>query len=149
MKRLNLLMLSALLIISAVGAANAQNAKGDSKVAALIAAITQKYPETAKFYSLVEIGSTGYLLRGSSPKVLKTKRIAAADGGMCEGYASVRIFASTARMQEQSEGEGAIWKTDGKTWKEIARTSAGDWECKDVKNIPQQFRKCLGADKCD
>jgi hypothetical protein len=140
----NLKLLTLLLILILPVAANAQT----SKVVSLIAAITKKYPEASNIYSLIQIGSTGYLIKGSSSKILKTRQVSGGGNGMCQTYAYVHIYISNLKMKELSEGESSIWKYEGNTWKEIAFPEGGVWECDDVKSIPKQVRKCLGVSEC-
>jgi hypothetical protein len=69
-------------------------------------------------------------------------------GGLCTNYANVWKGIADEQMRAQSEGEGSVWNLEGKQWKEIVRSSAGDWKCDDLRLLPDTVRKCLGVDKC-
>jgi hypothetical protein len=123
----------------------ASSAFGQSaNVTSLIKAVANKYPSSN--YTLIQIGSTAYLIKGTSGKVLKTKK-ASSFGGVCSNYASLRTTSSDIRMREQSSGGGQIWKKSGKEWAHIA-TAEGEWQCDDVRSIPAAVRGCLGAGEC-
>ena len=113
----------------------------------LIAAIAKKYSGSARYsYSLIQIGATQYLVRDG--KILQTRKANNKIGGICGSYANVRVVLSDRQMHERSEGEGSIWKLGGGQWKEIIHSSAGDWKCDDVRQLPNTARKCLDADTC-
>jgi hypothetical protein len=115
-------------------------------LASLVAAISKEYPGSDRSpFSLIHIGLSQYLVRDG--KVIRTKK-ATRFGGLCGGYAGIWMTVSDEQMQEQSEGEGSMWKLDGGQWKVIFNSSAGDWKCEDVRRIPGPLRKCLGVDKC-
>jgi hypothetical protein len=117
-------------------------------VNSLINEVVKKYSaEGYTEYTRIEIGSTAYLVKGKSSKVLQTKKIKAR-GGICGDYATVWVIYSDRQMRVEAESAGSIWKFSGGSWKQIARMSAGDWECKDVKSIPKSVRKCLAAEQC-
>lgn len=113
----------------------------------LILAIATKYPGSTRYpYSLVKVGATQYLVRGG--KILRSRKASSKVGGLCDNYAAVWMGVSDKQMREQSEGEGSIWKLEGVEWKEVAHTSAGEWECSAVRHLPNSVRRCLGADAC-
>ena len=139
--------LMALVISPIVGKAResllAQRSHGP---ATLIAAISKENGDSAgNPYSLVHIGVSEYLVRAG--KIVRTRK-AKKFGGLCGVYAAVWTTASDDKMTERSEGEGAIWRVDAGQWKLIVHSTAGDWSCDDVKQIPGSVRKCLGADDC-
>lgn len=140
MKYIKFLLLIALLSMPQLAFGN--------DVESLIAAVVKKYSaEGYTEYTRIEIGSTVYLVKGKSAKVLQTKKIKGR-GGICGGYATVWVIYSDRQMRVEAESAGSIWKFSGGSWKRIAQMSAGDWACEDVKSIPKAARKCLAAEQC-
>jgi len=118
----------------------------DSRVRTLIDAVAKEYPTSEENpYSLIHIGVTEYLVKDG--KILRTRK-AEKIGGVCRKYASIWMGVSDSEMNAKSEGETSMWKLEAGGWQKFFNSSAGDYSCEQMKQIPHALWKCLGVDAC-
>ena len=93
-------------------------------------------------YISVTIGKTNYLAELKSGKILSQKNAVNSSGGFYGGYVEVSIELLNKNKEETTQGSGQILKYVGGKWKKIA-LSEGDYQCRDVKEIPKSVLKHL------
>ncbi len=105
---------------------------------------------SSRSYTLVTIGSKGYLIKGKTGKVLKTKAISGNGFGYAESFtwALVHIAAANNRMQSIADPPGwAIFKKIDGRWQKVVE-SEGEYHCDMLRPVPGSIRRNLGIDEC-
>lgn len=141
-------ILSLIFILAVVQTTSAQkagkiSAKEFSLLAYLVKEANQRDAHAAgDVYLSVTIGNTRYVTELKSGKIIHQSRAENKSGGFSDAYVEVSLNLLDKSRRETSQGASQILKSTGNGWKRIA-LSEGDYQCGDVKSIPQTVLKAL------